>query len=126
MITTVIPHGFVVDDPGISLRNPLVQQPATAWQAFLQPYWPAAAALCSKERAIMVPFLAVLADLLSVASTQRSQRKALYGGYALVSVAWGLAYWVAGPTLRAANQVDAADREFASLRRTPEPHVVQR
>ncbi|MCC6319637.1 MAG: hypothetical protein IT361_18350 [Gemmatimonadaceae bacterium] len=35
-------NGFVLDDPGIILHNPLVQDPATAWRAFVQPYWPSA------------------------------------------------------------------------------------
>lgn len=35
-------NGFVLDDRGIILQNPLVQDPARAWQAFVSPYWPAA------------------------------------------------------------------------------------
>ena len=35
-------NGFVLDDRGIILQNPLVQEPARAWQAFVSPYWPAA------------------------------------------------------------------------------------
>jgi len=33
-------NGFVLDDGGVILRNPLVTSPATAWRAFAQPYWP--------------------------------------------------------------------------------------
>ena len=33
-------NGFVLDDRGIILENPLVREPATAWRAFLMPYWP--------------------------------------------------------------------------------------
>jgi hypothetical protein len=189
-------NGFVLDDPGIILRNPLVQEPGSSWRAFAQPYWPAevgsgqyrplgilafaldraiagnnatwfhgvnlawhalvvvlvhrlalsslaptgaavaallfavhpvhveavsnvvgrlelmaaafgiaalllhrrgslvalpayAAALCSKESAIMVPVLAALADVVPATPTPRLRRKALYAGYAVVSVAWG-------------------------------------
>jgi hypothetical protein len=35
-------NGFVLDDRGIVLDNPLVREPGTAWRAFLTPYWPAA------------------------------------------------------------------------------------
>ncbi|MBL8961715.1 MAG: hypothetical protein JNJ98_17780 [Gemmatimonadetes bacterium] len=34
-------NGFVLDDRGIILQNTLVQEPGTAWRAFLSPYWPA-------------------------------------------------------------------------------------
>lgn len=34
-------NGFVLDDRGIILQNPLVQEPWTAWRAFFSPYWPA-------------------------------------------------------------------------------------
>ncbi len=37
-----VANGFVLDDRGIIVQNPLVQSPATAWRAFLEPYWPAA------------------------------------------------------------------------------------
>ena len=33
-------NGFVLDDRGIILGNPLVQQGAQSWRAFLLPYWP--------------------------------------------------------------------------------------
>jgi hypothetical protein len=33
-------NGFVLDDRGIILENPLVQAPATSWRAFASPYWP--------------------------------------------------------------------------------------
>jgi hypothetical protein len=33
-------HGFVLDDRGVIIRNPLVTTPATAWRAFALPYWP--------------------------------------------------------------------------------------
>jgi len=33
-------NGFVLDDGGILLSNPLVLSPATAWRAFGLPYWP--------------------------------------------------------------------------------------
>ncbi len=35
-------NGFVLDDRGIILENPLVREPSRAWRAFLEPYWPAA------------------------------------------------------------------------------------
>lgn len=35
-------NGFVLDDRGILLRNPLVQQLTESWRAFLLPYWPEA------------------------------------------------------------------------------------
>jgi hypothetical protein len=34
-------NGFVLDDRGIILQNPLVQHPSTSWRAFVSPYWPA-------------------------------------------------------------------------------------
>lgn len=34
-------NGFVLDDRGIILQNALVQEPSTAWRAFVSPYWPA-------------------------------------------------------------------------------------
>lgn len=37
-----VPGGFVLDDRGIILQHPLVQDPGSAWRAFGQPYWPAA------------------------------------------------------------------------------------
>ena len=33
-------NGFVLDDGGIIVRNPLVTSPATSWRAFTLPYWP--------------------------------------------------------------------------------------
>ena len=33
-------NGFVLDDGGTIVRNPLVTAPATAWRAFTLPYWP--------------------------------------------------------------------------------------
>jgi len=33
-------NGFVLDDGGILLSNPLVLSPSTAWRAFGLPYWP--------------------------------------------------------------------------------------
>lgn len=35
-------NGFVLDDGGVIVRNPLVTSPAGAWRAFLLPYWPEA------------------------------------------------------------------------------------
>jgi hypothetical protein len=35
-----VANGFVLDDGGIIVRNPLVTLPATAWRAFALPYWP--------------------------------------------------------------------------------------
>lgn len=35
-------NGFVLDDRGIILGNPLVREPARAWRAFIEPYWPSA------------------------------------------------------------------------------------
>jgi protein O-mannosyl-transferase len=35
-----IANGFVLDDGGVVLRNPLVTTPASAWRAFVLPYWP--------------------------------------------------------------------------------------
>jgi hypothetical protein len=35
-------NGFVLDDRGIILDHPLVRDPASAWRAFITPYWPAA------------------------------------------------------------------------------------
>ena len=35
-----LPNGFVLDDGGILLSNPLVLSPTTAWRAFGLPYWP--------------------------------------------------------------------------------------
>jgi len=35
-------NGFVLDDRGIILEHPLVRDPASAWRAFITPYWPAA------------------------------------------------------------------------------------
>jgi hypothetical protein len=34
-------NGFALDDGGVIVRNPLVTSPATAWRAFVLPYWPA-------------------------------------------------------------------------------------
>jgi hypothetical protein len=34
-------NGFVLDDRGVIVGNPLVTSPATAWRAFGSPYWPA-------------------------------------------------------------------------------------
>ncbi len=33
-------NGFVLDDGGVIVRNPLVTSPASAWRAFALPYWP--------------------------------------------------------------------------------------
>ena len=33
-------NGFVLDDRGVVLDNPLVTSPLTAWRAFGLPYWP--------------------------------------------------------------------------------------
>ncbi len=33
-------NGFVLDDGGVILRNPLVTTPGSAWRAFGLPYWP--------------------------------------------------------------------------------------
>ena len=35
-------NGFVLDDGGVIVRNPLVTSPIDAWRAFASPYWPAA------------------------------------------------------------------------------------
>jgi protein O-mannosyl-transferase len=35
-----VANGFVLDDRGIILQNPLVQEPWTSWRAFVSPYWP--------------------------------------------------------------------------------------
>lgn len=35
-------NGFVLDDRGIVLDHPLVRDPASAWRAFVSPYWPSA------------------------------------------------------------------------------------
>jgi len=35
-------NGFVLDDGGVIVRNPLVTSPASAWRAFALPYWPEA------------------------------------------------------------------------------------
>src|SRR5215203_1490368 len=35
-------NGFVLDDGGVIVRNPLVTSPASAWKAFALPYWPEA------------------------------------------------------------------------------------
>ena len=35
-------NGFVLDDRGIILQHPLVQEPSSAWRAFVEPYWPRA------------------------------------------------------------------------------------
>ena len=35
-----VQNGFVLDDGGILLSNPLVVSPATSWRAFGLPYWP--------------------------------------------------------------------------------------
>ena len=35
-------NGFVLDDGGVIVRNPLVTSPGTAWRAFGSPYWPEA------------------------------------------------------------------------------------
>jgi protein O-mannosyl-transferase len=39
---TATANGFVLDDQGVVVDNPLVRHPADAWRAFLGPYWPAA------------------------------------------------------------------------------------
>ena len=33
-------NGFVLDDGGVIVRNPLVTAPSSAWRAFALPYWP--------------------------------------------------------------------------------------
>ena|SRR5215207_7270360 len=40
--TNAMANGFVLDDRGVILSNPLVTSPASAWRAFAQPYWPEA------------------------------------------------------------------------------------
>ncbi|HTK50694.1 MAG TPA: hypothetical protein VL308_02335 [Gemmatimonadaceae bacterium] len=36
----VLGNGFVLDDGGTIVRNPVVTSPAAAWRAFTLPYWP--------------------------------------------------------------------------------------
>ena len=40
VFANAVGNGFVLDDRGIIVSNPLVTSPATAWRAFLVPYWP--------------------------------------------------------------------------------------
>ena len=41
VFANAVGNGFVLDDRGIIVGNPLVTSPATAWRAFGLPYWPA-------------------------------------------------------------------------------------
>ena len=40
VFANAVGNGFVLDDRGIIVGNPLVTSPATAWRAFALPYWP--------------------------------------------------------------------------------------
>jgi protein O-mannosyl-transferase len=42
VFANALANGFVLDDRGVILGNPLVTAPASAWRAFTQPYWPEA------------------------------------------------------------------------------------
>ena len=40
VFANAVGNGFVLDDRGVILGNPLVTSPATSWRAFMLPYWP--------------------------------------------------------------------------------------
>ena len=42
VFANALANGFVLDDGGVIVRNPLVTSPSTAWRAFALPYWPEA------------------------------------------------------------------------------------
>ena len=40
VFANALANGFVLDDRGVVLDNPLVRSPLGAWRAFGLPYWP--------------------------------------------------------------------------------------
>src|SRR5688572_21025311 len=42
VFVNALSNGFVLDDRGVVLNNPLVTSPASSWRAFGLPYWPEA------------------------------------------------------------------------------------